>query len=149
MKDIEVAAVMANAREDIAGNIAGQFSPEDWEKIIARADAQLRASVKTPGEAWVDVIRDFHRNKYWGFVPNYSKPKVHKAEENLGVRFIWYSFRSFLLTKVAVVWFGALYSTYGDPFYKYCFFGAIAFMLCNYGFFLFRYGRKHNDEKRD
>lgn len=138
--------IMANAREDLAGNIGGKFSPEDWQKILARAAQHLRASVRPRGEAWVEVIRDFHREKYWGFVPNYIKPKIKREDENLGARFIWYGFRSFLLTKVAVVWFGALYSTYGDPFYKWCFVGAIAFMLCNYGYFLFRYGNKHREK---
>lgn len=134
---------MANAREDLAGNIGGAFSPEDWQKILARANQQLVLSTKSPNEAWIEVIRDFHREKYWGFLPNYKKPKKKREDENLGVRFIWYSFRSFLLTKVAVLYFGARYSADYDPVYKWLFFGAIAFMIVNYGIFLWKYVPRH------
>jgi hypothetical protein len=137
--------VMAQAREDLAGNISGQFSPEDWEKILARAQELLSASSKPEGEAWVDVIRDFHSQAYWGFVPNYKKPKAKAEERNLGVRFIWYTCRSFLLTKVAVLYFGARYSADYDPIYGWLFFASIAFMLTSYGVFLWRF-RHRSDE---
>jgi hypothetical protein len=139
----ELPSIMANAREDLAGNLGGHFSPDDWDKILAIAKERLQS------KEWTDVIRDFHREKYWGFVPNFKKPKAKKEDENLGVRFIWYSARSFLLTKVAVLWFGALWTVYGDTFYKVGFFGALFFMLCSYGYFLYRYGPKHDDDKRD
>lgn len=135
--------VMAHAREDLAGNIDGKFSPEDWDKILARAAAELKRSEKPEHEAWVDVIRDFHKHKYWGFVPDYKAPKIKREDENLGTRFIWYSFRSFLLTKVAVLYFGARYTADWDPVYGWLFFGAIVFMLVNYGIFLWRYGPRH------
>ncbi len=138
--------IMRNAREDLAGNVSGQFSPEDWEKILERAEEKLRVSSKPEGEAWIDVIREFHRERYWGFLPNYKKPKSKREDENLGVRFIWYSFRSFLITKVVILYCGARY-TAGDPnpIYKWLFFGAFAFMLSAYGIFLYRYGRRKED----
>jgi hypothetical protein len=138
---------MANAREDLAGNVSGDFSPEDWEKILVRAAAQLDASTKPAEEAWVDVIRDFHRERYWGFIPNFKKPKRKREDENLGKRFIWYCFRSFLITKVVILYCGARY-TAGDPnpIYKWLFFGAMAFMLSSYGYFLWRYGPQHDEE---
>src|SRR3989344_829594 len=107
-------SIMAKARIDLAGNISGEFSPEDWEKIFARAAELLRHSPKPEQEAWIDVIRDFHREKYWGFTPNYKKPKIKPHEQNLGTRFIWYSFRSFLVTKVVLLYAGARY-TADDP----------------------------------
>jgi hypothetical protein len=137
----ELSQITANAREDLCGNIEGEFSPEDWEKILARAHDLLRSSEKT----WVDVIRDFHRERYWGFKPNYKRPKPNPHEENLGKRFIWYSFRSFLVTKVAVLYFGARWSADFDPVYGWLFFASIAFMLGNYGLFLWRYGRRPED----
>ncbi len=137
--------VMANAREDLAGNISGQFSPTDWDKILARAWEQLQNSDKDAPQAWIEVIRDFHRHKYWGFVPNYQKPKVARKDENLGKRFIWYSFRSFLLTKLAVLYFGARYSADYDPVYGWLFLGTIVFMLTNYGIFLWRYGNSRDE----
>ncbi|MGE3682810.1 MAG: hypothetical protein AB7G93_13880 [Bdellovibrionales bacterium] len=143
--ELEVSRVMANARVDLAGNISGQFSPEDWEKILSIARHRLQSATTGLDEAWVEVIRDFHREKYWGFIPNYKKPKMEREQQNLGVRFIWYSFRSFLITKVAVLWFGARYSADFDPIYKWLFFGAIGFMLCAYGSFLWKF-RNRRDE---
>jgi hypothetical protein len=131
---------MRNAREDLAGNVPGKFSPADWSKILVTAQEKVLASSLPRQEAWIEVIRDFNRNRYWGFVPNYKKPKVPRHEQNLGKRFIWYSFRSFLITKVAVLYFGARYTIDLDPMYGWLFFGAIAFMLTNYGLFLYRYG---------
>ena len=135
--------VMANAKEDLSGNIEGQFSPEDWEKILTEARTRLLGSQST--EAWVDVIRSFHRESYWGFVPNYVKPKTKPEDENLGTRFIWYSFRSFLITKVVVLYAGARYTADDpNPIYKWLFFGAFAFMLTAYGRFLWRYRNRQD-----
>lgn len=136
--------IMANAREDLAGNIQGQFSPEDWDKILERALISLRNSAKEEREAWMDVIREFHRERYWGFHPDYVAPKTKKEEQNLGPRFIWYICRSFLITKVVVLYFGARWSAdYDDPINGILFFGAIIFMVANYGLFIWKY-RKRN-----
>ena len=141
---IELPEVMREARIDLAGNVAGQFSPEDWGRILSRAREQLEASTLPQAEAWANVVRDFHRHQYWGFKPDYVPPKKSRDrdEENLGIRMLLYSGRSFLLTKVAVVWFGALWSVYDEPLYKYAFFGSIFFMLAAYGWFLYRYGNR-------
>lgn len=138
----EFPEIMREARVDLAGNVGGQFSPQDWESILARAKTKLESSTLPAKEAWAEVIRDFHRQNYWGFVPNYNTPKkeTNVDDENLGVRMLLYCARSFLLTKVAIVWFGALWSITGEPFYKYCFFGAIVFMFTAYGVFLYKYG---------
>lgn len=141
--------IMANAKTDLAGNISGDFSPEDWEKILARACDQLRQSQKPEGEAWVDIIRNFHHEKYWGFVANYKKPKPKPEDVNLGKTFIWYCFRSFLLTKIVILYCGARYSADDpNPIYKWLFFGAMAFMLTAYGRFLWKYGRRKEVENQ-
>lgn len=141
----EFPEIMRDARVDLAGNVGGQFSPQDWESILTRAKGQLESSKLPENEAWAEVIRDFHRDNYWGFIPNYVAPKVktNVEDENLGVRMLLYSARSFLLTKVAIVWFGALWTYTGEDFYKYCFFGAIVFMLASYGVFLYKYGGRN------
>lgn len=138
---------MANAQEDLAGNVGGRFSPDDWDKILSRAAEQLRASAKPEGEAWVDVIRDFHRERYWGFTPDYVAPKKPPEKGNFGKRFIWYICRSFLITKVLVLWFGARYSADQDPIYAYLFFAALAFAPISYGIFVWRYGRGWQEER--
>src|ERR1017187_8151098 len=101
--------VMANAAEDLTATIEGRFSPDDWEKILKRAQAAVEA-----GTAWPDVIRDFHQTRYWGFVPNYRGRKVKKSK-NLGFQFIWMTFASLTIMKVAVLWFGQIYSRSDDP----------------------------------
>jgi hypothetical protein len=144
-----MAELPENAKIDLAGNLQGDFSPEDWHKILARAGEMLGASPKPKDEAWVDVILAFHREKYWGFKPNYRKPKTKLEDENLGTRFIWYSFRSFLITKVIVLYCGARWVADYDPIYGYLFFGAIVFMLANYGYFLWKYGSARGASRKD
>lgn len=139
---------MMNAREDLAGNLSGDFSPADWTLILERAAGELARSSKPENEAWHDVIRDFHRQKYWGYKPNYVKPKVKPEERNLGTRFIWYVSRSFLITKVAVLYFGARWTAGYDPINGYLFFGAMIFMLCSYGHFLWSH-RNRDDEWKE
>ena len=143
----ELPAIMQNAREDLAGNVQGDFSPEDWNKIFARCVELLKASPKPETEAWVDVIRAFHRERYFGFIPNYKKTKPLPHEENLGYRFVWYTARSFLVTKVVVLYSAARWCAGWDPMWGWIFFAAVAFMLVNYGFFLWKYGRNRKDEE--
>jgi hypothetical protein len=137
----EFPEIMREARVDLAGNVSGQFSPADWDRILSRAREQFEASKLPPLEAWTEVVRDFHRQHFWGFKPDFV-PQKNRDEENLGVRMVIYSARSFLLTKVAVVWFGALWAVYDEPLYAYAFFGTIILMVGAYGWFLYRYGNR-------
>jgi hypothetical protein len=133
--------LMDNAKEDLAGTVEGKFSPEDWEKILGKAQNLLG----TGGlEAWREVIRDFHRNRYWGFVPNYREPRKKEVSKNLGFQFIWMTFGSLTIFKVAVLWFGQIYSRSDDPLDKWLFFGCLALVLGNIAFFLWR-NRNHVD----
>jgi hypothetical protein len=143
----ELPAIMQNAREDLAGNLQGDFSPDDWEQILERCALDLKASAKPTAEAWMDVIRTFHRERYWGFIPNYKKPKPLPHEENLGVRFVLYAARSFMVTKVIVLYAGARWTFGGGPVWGWIFFAAIVFMLSSYGRFLWKYGRNRKDEE--
>lgn len=144
----DISKVMVNAREDLAGNIAGDFSPADWAVILERARDLLARAGQRPEEAWPDVIRTFHRERYWGFRPDYRAPRVKQEEQNLGKRFIWYVSRSFLITKVAVLYFGARWTAGYDPINGYLFFGAMIFMVSNYGYFLWKF-RDRDDEWRE
>jgi hypothetical protein len=127
-------SLMANAREDLAATIDGRFSPEDWEKILHKAKAQLEAGGGNLA-AWQNVIRDFHREKYWGFVANY-RPAKTKRKKNLGFQLIWLTFNSLTTMKVAVLWFGQIYSRSDEPTDKWIFLGVIALALGNILFFL-------------
>lgn len=141
-------AIMAEAKTDLAGNISGDFSPDDWAKILDRAHTQLKASAKSEAEAWTDVIRDFHREKYWGFIPNYVKPKSKPEEHNLGKKFIWFSFRSFLLTKTIILYCGARYvNDDPNPIYTWLFYGALVFIVFAYGRFIWIYARARGEDR--
>jgi len=130
--------VMTNAAEDLTATIEGRFSPDDWEKILKRARATL-----DDGRTWPDVIRDFHQTRYWGFVPNYRRPKIKKPK-NLGMQFIWMTFASLTIMKVAVLWFGQIYSRSDDPSDKWIFFAVLSLIVGNIVFFLWR-SRHHVD----
>lgn len=138
--------IMANARDDLVGNVSGQFSPEDWEEILDEAERRLATSGKAEPEAWIDVIREFHRERYFGFVPNYSKPKEKAHEKNLGLKFLYFVTRSFLVTKVIVLYSGARWSADYEPFWGWIFFGAMTFMVCSYSLFLWRHARGRKDD---
>jgi|GEM_PF-5413435 len=143
----EFPKVMDEARVDLAGNVAGKFSPDDWQRILTEAKtrlAQHQAAGNDETSAWRNVILDFHREKYWGFVPDWRPPLKKKNESNLGVRFIWMTFSAFIVTKIAVVWLGQIYTRSDDPIDAYLFFASIALVIFNFGFFLWS-TRKYKD----
>jgi hypothetical protein len=141
--------IMADAREDLAGNLSGEFSPGDWVQILDRAERRWRHELSAIGgdelAAWQTVIREFHQQSYWGFSPDY-KPRetVGRGPRNLGITFIWMAFQTFVLTKIAVVWLGQVYTRTQDPRDGLLFYSAIVLVLANFGFFLWRH-RNHED----
>jgi hypothetical protein len=137
---------MKDAQTDLAGNISGRFSPEDWARILTRASASLEAQIhsgKPENEAWGDVIREFHRERYWGFQPSYRPPKV-KKEPDLAIGLIVFLFISFTLVKMAVVWTGQLYTFSDEEADTRKFYAALILVAANVVFFLWRF-RRHKD----
>ncbi|MGZ6479082.1 MAG: hypothetical protein ACXWQE_07260 [Bdellovibrionales bacterium] len=146
MTDSTAPKIMANANVDLTSTVGGKFSPSDWEKILERARTQLHEKAKTSDElaAWQAVIRDFHASRYWGFIPNYREPKSSRKPKNLGMQFIWLTFGSLTIMKVAVLWFGQIYSRSDEAFDKWMFFIVLALIIGNILFFLWR-NRNHQD----
>lgn len=139
--------VMRDAETDLTGNISGRFSPEDWAEILKKAGSGLQTRVqegKSETEAWSEVIREFHREHYWGFHPNYRPPKVKKKKKDLGVSLILFLFVSFTLVKMSVVWLGQIYTFSDEESDTRMFYLALAVVLANVGFFLWRH-RRHTD----
>jgi hypothetical protein len=131
--------IMTNANIDLAATSGGKFSPENWERILARAHAQLLENKRTleETEAWQAVVRDFHVNGNWGFPSNYRAPaKPRKA--NLGFQLIWLMFASLTIVKVAIPWLGNIYTNSGTVGSKIFFFGALALVVGNIVWFLWR-----------
>lgn len=140
--------VMKHAKEDLAGNVSGRFSPKDWQSILNYAEEQWhKEQLRLAGDemkAWHSVVRDFHRQSYWGFVPDYRPPRRKSEKRNLGIAFIWMAFQTFVITKIAVVWLGQTYSRTQDALDGWLFYSVIAVVLANFGFFLWRH-RHHRD----
>lgn len=140
--------IMKNAREDLGATVSGRFSPTDWEQILVRAHALWREQLALVNgdelKAWHAVVLDFHRNRQWGFQANYKEPARSRKEMNLGVKFIWITFQTFVITKIAVVWLGQIYARSQDPVDGILLYFVIALVLANFGWFLWRH-RGHQD----
>lgn len=131
--------VMAHAHEDLLAHVAGQFSPEDWQQILNRAQERFEAHRQTadPVEAWKAVVREFHQERQWGFIPNYRPAKPERI--NLGVQFLGLAFLTFTISILAVVWLGQIYTASDEPADNWKFWGVVALVLLNFGAFLWRY----------
>ena len=143
----EFPKIMENARIDLGGNFSGEFSPEDWQKILAQAEARwnaLKLESTSEQEAWQSVVREFHTQGRWGFRPNYVAPKAKAKEMSLGVRLVIMTFISFTITEIAVVWLGQIYTFSDEPRDKWLFLLAVALVMANVVYFLWR-TRKHQD----
>lgn len=145
----EFPIVMKQAKEDLAGHISGQFSPESWDKILQEAHLRLKQHMNSglsESEAWRKVVLEFSKERHWGYVPNWrpSKRKPKSQKENLGLRLIWMTFAAFVITKITVVWLGQIYTRSEDPVDKWLFIGSIILVLANFGYFLWR-TRNHKD----
>lgn len=138
----EFPEIMAQAREDLCGNMTGRFSPENWDMILREAHLRLRKSLAAGNqgrEAWQNVIREFHQESFWGFSPNWRPPAQQKPKKrNLGFSFVWMIFSTFVITLMAVVWLGQIYTITGDPKDAYFFFASIVLVLFNFGYFLWQ-----------
>jgi hypothetical protein len=137
--------VMQQAHEDLLGNVSGRFSPEDWVKILTIAQTRWSERHLKLGEqeAWASVIRDFHHESYWGFTPNYHKPKTKKPV-NLGVHFIGFTFLTFTMVLMTVAWLGQIYTHSDEASDKWIFFLVLSAAVGNIGLFLW-WHRRHTD----
>lgn len=140
--------VMSQARTDLAGNVSGDFSPENWASILEEANVRLlrhNSGLGDESSAWREVVREFHRERYWGFSPDWRPPPKAKAKhKNLGVFFIWMTFSTFVLTLIALVWLGQNYTVSDEPKDKYLFFTAVGLAIANFTYFLW-HSRHYED----
>ncbi len=140
--------IMSQAATDLAGNLSGRFSPGDWEAILERAEVRLNEQMRAgrdAASAWQEVVREFHRERYWGRTPNYKAPKgASLPEVNLGVKFILLSGLTMTVTLIAVVWLGQKYTTSGDPRDGRILYAVIGLAVLNFALFLWRH-RRHKD----
>jgi hypothetical protein len=139
--------IMHNAREDLTATIEGNFSPHDWHEILKTARVSLETQLAkghSELESWKEVIRQFHKEKYWGHTPDYVKPKRQRKPMSLGMKFIIMTVNSMVFFKVLVLWFGQVYSRSENLWDKWIFFLIMIAVIFNYAIFLWRH-RNHVD----
>jgi hypothetical protein len=136
--------IMNQAREDLMGHVSGRFSPEDWNLILERAAGRLEA-FQSGGvselQAWQEVVREFHRERYWGFSADYKPPKVKRPEINLGVKFILFGLLTMTVFMTALVWLGQIHTHSDDPKDGWIFYSVVALVVLNFILFLWKNGR--------
>lgn len=133
--------VIQDIRTDLTASVEGEFSSEDWGRIVELAHQKLRTAVAQsdiePQVAWQNVVRDFYQSKFWGFKPGPRERRVRPAM-NLGVKFVLLGLNTMITFKIAVIWFGQKYTnSEDDPWALWIFVGVILLVLCNYGYFLY------------
>lgn len=119
---LDVVAIERSGREsDLLTSNHGVFRYEDREKIM-----KLAFDREAAGEAWVDIVRDFHSGapRYWGFkvVPyGHKESKRPKTEEEIRNRdvitFLWTALQSLVIIKGFIMYFGLNYSIEHEDWY--------------------------------
>lgn len=144
----EFPEIMRGAKEDLSANVAGRFSPDDWERILRMARERFterrRGSPAPEIEDWHAVVLEFYRERYWGFTPDYRPPAAPKRKMNLGVRFAIMTFVTFTVALMSLAWAGQNYTTSGKAGDLALLLIVIALVLLNFGYFLWQH-RNHED----
>lgn len=138
--------IMSEARTDLSSHITGDFSPEDWSRILREAEGRFRRRLEQgerPASAWSAVVLEFHRENNWGFRADYSRPR-RKKNGDLGLGLVWMTFSAFVLTLMALAWLGQNYTASDDPKDAFWFFVALGAAIFNFVYFLWR-GRNYSD----
>jgi hypothetical protein len=138
--------IMREARTDLGGHLSGQFSPENWESILAEAARRLKAKQdrgQDETSSWQSVVREFQRENFWGYRPVYQAPR-QKKQNNIGLSLVWMIFSAFVLTLMALAWLGQIYTASDDPKDALWFFVALSVAVLNFVYFLWR-GRNYQD----
>lgn len=112
---------MATAHETDLLNIQDRFFSHETQAAITRTGASTLAKAVQKANAnraeadwrplWFEIIEDFHRTKYWGYPTQSEKPRPKELTAfQRGFPYIWTVFQAMVLTKVAILYFGAEYA---------------------------------------
>jgi len=137
-----VISAMKNAKDDLAGAVSGRFSPADWDKILVEAQSRLKKRMQDlpENEAWAEVMREFRRESYWGYVPNYKPPRPEGGRA-IGITLIWLTFQTMTVSKVALLWASQRFERADSDFDKWLFFALLLLIPGNAAFFVWRHRR--------
>ncbi|NJL25406.1 MAG: hypothetical protein HC902_09665 [Calothrix sp. SM1_5_4] len=141
---------MKNAREDLAGSVSGRFSPEDWRAILIKAHEKWLRKRREEGmdaaQAWREVVLDFVHNDCWGFASDYRPSKDPGRRRNLGLSLLLRALFALTVTKIAIMWFGQIYSRSDDPQDGWIFFLVLLLVVGNFAYFLWRTRHYRDDD---
>ena len=107
-----VHVIAKNYWSDLTTHLNAYFTNEDRLKITQMAAELLSEQLKinSPDQAWINVIRHFVQNNYWGFQTISQKPKIKQTEEQQIFwkifKYTWAFFQSMIVLKIAVYYFG-------------------------------------------
>jgi hypothetical protein len=147
MESLDTKAIEA----DLFGGLHVHFSEQQRKEIVELFRAKYTDSQpagqnqEIQRKIWVDLVTEFHRSNYWGFVPSKSKPieapKPPTVARQIAVYF-WTAFQALIVLKVIIYFFGlrvAQDNTLENWIYLIV---AVAFSWGSLGFFAWR---KHRD----
>lgn len=111
--------IEGNFAQDFSTSGRGYFSFDDTALIAEQAFALAQEklghahppiSEQALKTCWNDVVTDFHRKKFWGFLPQAKKPIAALTEEQKTQRemwpYIWVLIQSGIILKTVVYYFG-------------------------------------------
>ncbi len=144
----EFPSVMHEAKTDLGSHAHGDFSPTSWANILCEAERRLRLKSKagfSEQDAWAEVVREFHREDYWGHRADWIKPKpIKNGNTGFGVNAVLLTLTTFVFGLMAVVWLGQLFTISDEPLDAYKFYLAVIVVVANILFFLWR-SRNYQD----
>lgn len=108
-----------NFEHDFSTSGRGYFTFENESKIAEQAFTMAKEKLSTAKSpiteadlkgCWNEVVTDFHRNSFWGFLPQGKKPTAELTEDQKTRRemwpYIWVLIQSGIILKTIVYYFG-------------------------------------------
>ena len=150
MGEVFLSELEKNFAHDLWQSAGGHWSSQSIQKFKALGMEKLATQIYGNSHddykaAWIEVVRDFHKN-YWGEV---RIPKREKKPETEESQIFWELFsyifaliQATLITKTAVFYFGIKSAQEGSDEGKVYVFIAIAFSFVSLIFFAYRKSKK-------
>ncbi|MFN8791957.1 MAG: hypothetical protein ACK5Y2_10935 [Bdellovibrionales bacterium] len=108
---LELEQIAEGHLETLTAVRSGYFEPEDLPRLSTEAGRRLATQFLLQNHrhlktAWQSVAEDFHRNQYWGFKTQDSRPRGKRKEKNEVASFLWTLFQAAVLMKFIILYFG-------------------------------------------
>lgn len=145
-----------NWKADLFGGLPYFFELHTQDLIYKKAEQlfiQKLNSGQNPDEAWALVVKSFHVEKYWGFMPTTVKPKNEDSAETKNAKeafsYLWTAVQATLILKVIIYFFGLKLAQENTPENWAYFLGSLSFSWGSLFFFAWRKHRQKDWEKSE